>query len=218
VQRYVLRGEPKNEYHDIVSKGPMQGARHSNHQLKSSVTKATGEMRETELVGDVDEELRGDHQQRSKCRSRKAVIAHSLSLWMFWFELANEFSDSGVSSPSPGSVTALGLDVVNRKILLGQSLVGLGQLVVSEMGDDADFLLGNGSAVIVIGTLGDNKSTTHKRGPGRRDSYQGRGRMRAHWCFLVAWALLTQGLTLSLIPIGLNDSGEPVPLIPAIWG
>ena len=136
---------------------------------------------------------------------------------MFWFELANEFSDSGVSSPPPGSVTAPGFDVIDRRILLGQSLVGLGQLVVGEMGDDADFLLGSGSAVIVIGTLGDNEST-HKRGPGRRDSYQGRGRMRAHWCFLVAWALLTRGLTLLLILIGLNDSGEPVPLIPAIWG
>ena len=40
------------------------------------------------------------------------------------------------------SVTALGLDVRDGKILLDQSLVELGQLVVGEIGDDADFLPG----------------------------------------------------------------------------
>ena len=37
------------------------------------------------------------------------------------------------------SVAALGLDVGNRKILLDQSLVELGQLSVGEVCDDADF-------------------------------------------------------------------------------
>ena len=38
------------------------------------------------------------------------------------------------------SITALGLDIRNREILFDQSLIKLGQLVIGEIGDDADFL------------------------------------------------------------------------------
>ena len=62
-------------------------------------------------------------------------------------ECALDGEDSGVSSLSPRSVIAasvatLGLDVRNREILIDQSLVELGQLVVGEICDNADFLPG----------------------------------------------------------------------------
>ena len=60
-------------------------------------------------------------------------------------ERALDGEDSGVSSLLPrsmitASVAALGLDIGNRKVLFDQSLVELGQLIVSEVCDDADFL------------------------------------------------------------------------------
>lgn len=56
--------------------------------------------------------------------------------------------DGGVPSLLPrsvvaASVAALGLNVRNGEILLDQSLVELGQLVVGEVCDDADFLPGS---------------------------------------------------------------------------
>ena len=41
------------------------------------------EMRETELVGDVDAAVRGRSSEGTKCR-RRVVMAHSLVLWVFW--------------------------------------------------------------------------------------------------------------------------------------
>ena len=45
---------------------------------------------------------------------------------------------------------------------------------------------GYGSTTIIVGTLGNDKSTTGKREPRRRDPYQGQGGMGSCWCFLAA--------------------------------
>ena len=69
----------------------------STHQPPSSITKATASLensRRCEKLNSSDMSMRlrvNDHQQGSE-RRRKAVMAHSLALWMFWFELANELS------------------------------------------------------------------------------------------------------------------------------
>ena len=60
-------------------------------------------------------------------------------------ERALDGEDSGVSSLLPrsviaASVTTSGLDVRNRKVLFDQVLVDLGQLAISVVGDNADFL------------------------------------------------------------------------------
>ena len=149
----------KKGYHDgSVSKGPMPRGRYAS--INSPATELDNEsdgelgeleeMRETEFVGDVDAAASGwsSAGEQTQEESGTGSLVGAVDVLVRVGKRTLDGKDGGVSGLLPGgviaaSVTALGLDVRNREVLLDQSLVELRQLVVGEIGDDADFLPGS---------------------------------------------------------------------------